>query len=130
MPKKGEQLKFKHLSSKQVHPFVIYADMEAILKPYFGPDRGDSNTSYTERSQLHVPCSYAYTISSIVDDSRLSNVRLYRGQDCISHFVDSLLNDVNYITDAYLDKIKPMESISDWYNRENSEHVRKREQTC
>ena len=130
MPKEGEQLKFKHLSSKQVHPFVIYADMEAILKPYFGPDRGDSNTSYTERSQLHVPCSYAYTISSIVDDSRLSNVRLYRGQDCISHFVDSLLNDVNYITDAYLDKIKPMESISDWYNRENSEHVRKREQTC
>ena len=72
---------FKQLSV----PFKIYADFESVLKRVKSNDR-NSNTSYTEKYQKHIPCSFAYQVVCI-DDKFSKPVVLYRGK---MHFMDSL----------------------------------------
>ena len=72
---------FKQLSV----PFKIYADFESVLKRVKSNDR-NSNTSYTEKYQKHIPCSFAYKVVCI-DDKFSKPVVLYRGK---MQFIDSL----------------------------------------
>ena len=72
---------FKQLSV----PFKIYADFESVLKRIKSNDR-NSNTSYTEKYQKHIPCSFAYKVVCI--DGKFSKLFvLYRGK---MQFIDSL----------------------------------------
>ena len=72
---------FKQLSV----PFKIYTDFESVLKRIKSNDR-NSNTSYTEKYQKHIPCSFAYKVVCI--DGKFSKlVVLYRGK---MQFIDSL----------------------------------------
>ena len=52
-------IKFKNYFKQLAVPFKIYADFECNAKGVKISDRGD-NTSYTEKNQDHIPCSFAY----------------------------------------------------------------------
>ena len=68
MPTKDNSiLKFNNYHKQQPTPFVIYADIEALLQKV---ERGqpDSNESYTERFQRHVDCGSAYKVVCCYDD--------------------------------------------------------------
>ena len=54
-------LKFKNYFKQLAVPFKIYPDFECIVKRFKISDRGDrvDNTSYTEKDQDHILCSFA-----------------------------------------------------------------------
>lgn len=114
MPPPSEAyIKFERFAAKQNHPFTFYADFEAILEP-IDSCLPNQDKPFTQVKQLHTPCSYAYIINTIVeDDDFLRPLRLYRGKDCMEHFLDSMLRDIAYIEEKYLNVVRPMEILSD-----------------
>lgn len=111
MPIEKPYLEFQNFKAKQRHPFTIVGDLESLLEVY-QTCKPDPTTSYTTPTELHTVCSYGYSIKSEVFDKELDEVRLYRGRDCMDHFIDSLVVDVNLIYDRYLKNIHPMECIT------------------
>nr|CAH7715697.1 unnamed protein product [Callosobruchus chinensis] len=79
-PPSGDEkyISFSDFKNKQKVPFVIYADLETILKDY-----KDSNTGSIKKYQKHIPCSIAYYLLCTYDNSR-SKFNLYTGKDCIT----------------------------------------------
>lgn len=103
LPEKGSIIKFNHFNRKQDIPFVIYADFETLLKPISGGEYDTVNTSYTQR---HIPAAFGYNIVSSICNE-LTGYRSYRGIDCVSQFVNFLINDVKTIFKV-LSKNEPM----------------------
>ena len=65
-------ISFKNYSKQLGAPFKIYADFERILSatPSKGVKSSDKNNgSYTEKYQDHVPCSFAYKIVCVANNS-------------------------------------------------------------
>ena len=92
MPEKGSKIIFKnHWRSEKV-PFIIYADMESILKPIEKCD-SDPNRKYTQKYQKHEPISFSYYIKCSFNDNTLEP-RSYRGVDAMEKFVEWLEKDV------------------------------------
>ena len=58
-------------------PFKVYADFECNVKWVKDSGRGD-NTSYTEKNQNHIPCTFACKVFC-VDDKFNKPYVLYRG---------------------------------------------------
>jgi len=81
MPKVGEEvLKFKHTTRMLKHPIAIYADLEALLVE-------ENNKSH------HIPHSASFVVvggTSIASQSSFSRFELFRGEDCMDKFVESI----------------------------------------
>ena len=75
---KGKQsvsIEFKKDSKQLAVPFKIYADFEFILKGVKSNDQ--NNSSYTEKYQDHIPCSFDYKVVCIDDKfSKVKGVKL------------------------------------------------------
>ena len=84
---------FKNHFKQLAVPFKIYADFESLLKGVRGSDK-KNNTSYTEKYQKYVPCSFAYKFVC-VDDKFSKPVVLYRGKtqsiDSLKQFLKSMI---------------------------------------
>ncbi|KAK5646714.1 hypothetical protein RI129_005178 [Pyrocoelia pectoralis] len=96
----------RHDNNKKV-PFVIYADLESILEKFSRAGDEGSNTRVCEK---HVPFSIAYYLKCSYDDS-LSKFQLYRGEDCITWFVNELLN-LAYWANNIFDTVVPMDTLT------------------
>ena len=74
---KSGSIKFKNYFKQLAVTFKIYADFESILK---GVERNDKNniTSYTEKYQDHILCSFAYKVVCIDDKFSKTVVFLQR----------------------------------------------------
>ena len=81
--------KLKNHFKQLAVPFKIYAGFESLLKRYGGSDR-NNNTSYTEKYQKHIPCSFAYKVIC-VDDKFSKAIFLYRGKMQISGLLKQFL---------------------------------------
>ncbi|XP_074042573.1 uncharacterized protein [Leptinotarsa decemlineata] len=80
MPEPGKDiLKFKNFKNKERAPFVVYADLESILKPTDDP----------KKLQHHIPAAVGYYLKCSYDDT-LSFYRAYRGKDCMQWFADEM----------------------------------------
>ena len=82
---------FKNYKNKEKVPYVIYADMESILKPVT-----DKNIY-----QEHVPAAIGYYVQFSYDNS-LSFYRAYRGEDCIQWFTRELKQFSEDVETAFL----------------------------
>ena len=87
MPKEGGTIHFKKHTRKFEAPFVMYADFECLTTEYrpsmskpIGP-----NKSFTEKYQQHKPCGYKINVVNSITNE--SESYLYRGHDCMQHFV-------------------------------------------
>ena len=90
MPTKDNSiLKFNNYHKQQPTPFVIYADIEALLQKV---ERGqpDSNESYTERFQWHVDCGSAYKVVCCYDDKYSKDICIYRGENAVYKFLEQM----------------------------------------
>ena len=96
MPEKGTILKFKHHERSEKLPFIIYADMEALIKEMQNCDPNPLN-SYTKKYQKHEPISFSYYIKSFDDNVYKSKLRMYTGEDAMKKFVDCIEEDVKDI---------------------------------
>ena len=76
-----DSIKFKNYFEQFAVPFKPYADFECNVKRVRRSDRS-YNTSYTEKDQDHIPCSFAYKILC-VGDKFSKPVVSYRGKNAI-----------------------------------------------
>jgi hypothetical protein len=60
MPNKGTNVKFRNFHKQLPAPFIIYTDFESILEKVGKKETGSS--SYTEKYQNHVGCSFGYKV--------------------------------------------------------------------
>ena len=74
---KKVSISFKNYLKELSVPFKIYADFECILKEVKSSDK--NNSSYTEKYQDHVSCSFANKVVC-VDNKFSKKVVLYRGK--------------------------------------------------
>ena len=59
-------IKFKNHFKQLTVPFKIYVDFESLLKGVRNSNKNNS-TSYTEKYQDHIPCSFVYKVVCIND---------------------------------------------------------------
>ncbi len=76
-------------------PFIVYADFEALTPPISKACK-NKNESYSEAYQSHEPCGYAYKLVC-TENKYTKPLKLYRGKDCIEHFLSSLKQEEKYI---------------------------------
>ena len=101
MPDEGEQIYFKNHTRKFEAPFVMYADFECLTMEYsskiYKPVRDSCaphpNKSYTEKYQQHKPCGYEINVVNVITNE--SDSYLYRGSDCMEHFVNRHVETLN-----------------------------------
>ena len=99
MPKWIEKiLKYYHGEKSLKAPFVIYLDLECLLKNLQSYQNNPKN-SYTERKAKHEPSGWAmFTRCSF--DSTKNKLDYYRGIDCIKALCkklkDHALKIINY----------------------------------
>ena len=105
MPEPGTYLRFKNFVHSEKVPFIVYADMESLIKNMDNCDP-DPNKSYTKKYQKHEPISFSYYIKCFNDSVYESRLRTYTGKDAMDVFIKWTEEDVKTIAN-----IKPKEVI-------------------
>jgi len=93
-------MQFKNYKNKIPQPFVIYADLECILRP--GTDKG--------KIQEHIPYSAGYYVKCSYDDT-LSSYKSYRGENCQQWFVQELKQFAEDVETVFLCPL-PMDPLT------------------
>ena len=96
MPKKDDILKFKNYYKGEKVPFIIYADMESLIKPIQSCEP-NPQSSYTKKYQKHEPISYSYYIKCFDDNVFSQEPKTYTGLYAMQKFVESLEEDIKII---------------------------------
>ena len=91
---KSCSISFKNSLKQLPVPFKIYADFECILKRV-ECDSIKNNSSYTEKYQSHIPCSFAYKVVCI-DNKFSKKVVLYRGKNAVYKFIEAIISEYSY----------------------------------
>ena len=92
---KNNILKFTNYFKQQAVPFVIYADFEALTEKINGCTTTDQK-SYTQAYQKHLDCGYGYKLVCCYDDNFSKPIRIYRGKQAVSKFLEDMLDEVAY----------------------------------
>ena len=91
-------IKFKNHFKQLTVPFKIYVDFESLLKGVRNSNKNNS-TSYAEKYQDHIPCSFVYKVVCIND--RFSKpVVLYRRKHAFYRFIEAVLEEYRYCKKA------------------------------
>ena len=89
---KSGSIRFKYYLKQLAVLFKIYADFECLSKRVQSGDR--NNSSYIEKYQDHIPCSFAYKVICI-DNKFSKKVVLYRGKmqfvETLKQFLESMI---------------------------------------
>ena len=92
LPKKGTTLCFSSPKNSVPCPFVIYADIEALLIPIKN-SKQDPNNSYTINKHKHEACSIGYKVVCSENDKYSKPFKMFRGKDAISKFFEALFEE-------------------------------------
>ena len=84
-------IEFKNYFKQLPVSFKVYADFECNEKRVRDSNRSD-NASYTEKYQVHIPCSFAYKVVC-VDDRFSKPVVLYSPKNAIFKFIETILKE-------------------------------------
>ena len=89
MPEEGKNiLKYSPGDKSLKAPFIIYADLECLLKKK-QPRQNNSENSYTQRKAKHKPSGYSLSLICSFDETKKRR-KFYRRRDCIPHFCRDL----------------------------------------
>jgi len=95
MPEEGKNiLKFTNHRKQMRVPFIIYADFEALNIPVEGCE-DNPQKSYFRQSAKQVACSYCYIV--VRSDGITKDPTLYRGENAVEHFLESLQTELEEI---------------------------------
>ena len=93
-PKEGSTLEFKSLHKSLPVPFVIYADLEAILKLLSKKNMNkNNNDSYTVKTHEHITCSYGYKVVCHEDKKYSRPYKSYCGPDAVYKFFEDIFEE-------------------------------------
>ena len=121
MPEKGSMLYFKNFHHSEKVPFIVYADLEALIKEIHNCDPNPKN-SYTKKYQKHEPVSFSYYIKCFDNSICEPILRTYtktttEDKDAMEVFIQWLEDDVRTLAN-----IKPKEMI---FTEEDKKHFNK-----
>ena len=88
MPKEHEKIKYLHGEKSLRVPFIIYADLEWLLKKVQSC-QNDPEISYIEKKAKHEPSGCAWSSVCSFDDIKNRHY-FYRRKDCIEKFCKNL----------------------------------------
>lgn len=109
MPDEGKNIiEFDGFQKQLPVPFIVYADLESILKK---PTSEFCKTGSTEAYQEHEAYSVGYYFKSEYDDSK-SYYKANRGTNCVSWFVNEL-HRISFEVCNILNNNKPMKLTAD-----------------
>ena len=126
MPSLNNLIKYNQSEKSLKLPFVIYADLECILKKIDACQNNPDLSSTTKINQ-HIPSGYSiYTTCSF--DKYNNKLSYYRGQDCMRRFCKDLKDHATKIIDFKKKDMIPLtKEEKDNYNKENICHICKKE---
>ena len=124
MPIKGSKIKFKNLKNSIACPFVIYADLEAILEPIKQTNSVEDNSPYTIKTQKHNPCAFGYKIVCRDNNKYSKPYKSYTGENAIKTFFENLFEDEKYIIDC-MNKFKKSDIIMTQKQRQEYNNAKK-----
>ena len=107
MPSEKEKiLEFNQYMKSDKIPYIIYADIESLIMKIDRCANNPQNSSTTKIVE-HIPCGYS--MSTIWAFDNIENKRsLYRGEDCMKNFCESLKKHTKNITDFEKKKMLPL----------------------
>ena len=107
-------------------PFIIYADLECILKK-IDTCQNNPDLSSTTKINQHIPSGYSIYTGCSFDKSN-NKLSYYRGEDCMRRFCKDLKNHAIEIIDCKKKDMIPLtKEEEDNYNKENICHICKKE---
>ena len=93
-PKEESTLQFKSLNKSLSVPFVIYADLEALLKLLSKKNMNKKESeSYTIKTHEHITCSYGYKVVCHEDENYSRPYKSYCGRDAVYKFFEDLFEE-------------------------------------
>ena len=109
MPEKGTMLNFKNFYHSEKAPFIIYADLEALIKEMYNCDP-NPQSSYTKKYQKHEAVSFSYYIKCFDNSVCEPILRTYtkttpEEEDAMKVFIEWLEEDVRALANI---KVKEM----------------------
>lgn len=112
LPNKEDKfIEFKNYKHKLEVPFIVYADIEAILQPICENNEEDDNAQPKGAYQKHIPHSVGYFFHSRYPNLLKSYYRSYNGLDCMQWFVNEL-KEIGRTVYPILNENEPMEQMT------------------
>ena len=123
MPEEGSFVEFHDGQNQFKVPFVMYGDLEAILRPVEEPSPNPEE-SYTKEINQHIPsgfCVYSKFAYGEVENP----LKLYRGEDCVKVFCDYVENEVKRLYHMFPEKPINRLTREEWreFNRARKCHI-------
>ena len=118
MPRKGSTVEFYDGQNQLKVPFMMYADLEALLESIQERVPGDPNEPYTSEVSQHIPsrwCVYLKFAYGDIDDS----LKLYRGEDCVEKFCEYIRQEARRLYHMF-----PEKSMDPLTNRQWKRYMR------
>ena len=107
MPTKDNNIiKYNHGEKSIKVPFIIYADLECLLKK-MRTCINNPNESSTTKINKHTPSGYSIFTSCSFDESK-NKLNYYRGKDCMKKFCKDLKEHATRIINHEKKKIIPL----------------------
>ena len=95
-PEPDTKLNFNKIGHQHPVEFFIVADLESSLEPFSTAHPNPTHSSTTAIAR-HVPNSACYKVIS-TDPRFYAPPRVFKGKNCIEHFIDALQDDARKIT--------------------------------
>ena len=106
-------------------PFIIYADLECLLKK-IDTCQNNPDLSSTTKINQHIPSGYSIYTNCSFDKSN-NKLSYYRGEDCMKRFCKDLKDHATKIIDFKKKTMIPLtKEEEDNYNKENICHICKK----
>ena len=86
---KDNILEFNQYMKSEKMPYIIYADIESLIKKKDGCANNPGNSSTTKIGE-HIPCGYSRSTEWAFDNIENKH-NLYRGKDCMKNFCAPLI---------------------------------------
>ena len=115
MPEEGKNtLSFRNHHKQMKVPYVIYADIEALIRKILGREIGPESKkkSYTEKTEWHEACGYSYMVVRI--DGEVSGSKVYRDENAVRTFLNDILQEEVKIRDSLAEKKPIVMEPYDW----------------
>ena len=123
MPEEGKNiLKYSPGDKSLKAPFIIYADLECLLKKEQSCENSPKN-SYTQRKAKHKPSGYSLSLICSFDETK-NRRKFYRRKDCIKKFCNDLTELATEMIDYKEKEIIPLtDKEINLYERQKVCHI-------
>ena len=121
MPEEGKNtLSFQNHHKQMKMPYVIYADSEAFVRKIPGCERGPEKeqTSYTEKTEWHEACGYAYRV--VRCDGEVTGSKIYRGENAMGKFLSDIQQEEVKIRESLATPKPIVMTWKDWEKFKNA----------